>query len=86
MNDWIANHAAALTGAGIVLAVVLVVGLLALLDPERLDPTPRHARRRRPGADPFEVELGGECYPCAADQHSGCDDTRCTCCGTEPGL
>ena len=61
MNDWIADHAAALTGAGIVLALVLVVGTLAVLDPEHLDLRPHHARRRgvayRSPRDPFEVEL-----------------------------
>ena len=65
MNDWIADHAAALTGAGIVLAIALVVGTIAILDPERLDLRPHHVRRRgvayrspRPAADPFEVDLG----------------------------
>jgi hypothetical protein len=62
VNDFVASHAAALTGAGIVLAIVLIFGTLAVLDPERLDPRPHHARRRgvarQPLRDPFEVDLG----------------------------
>jgi hypothetical protein len=46
------------------------------LKPEFIAP-PRLVR------DPFEVDLGGECFPCAAGTHSECDYAACTCCGTE---
>ncbi|GMA26158.1 hypothetical protein GCM10025864_39170 [Luteimicrobium album] len=33
--------------------------------------------------DPFEVELGGECLPCAGGECWQCEGDGCTCCGTE---
>ncbi|MFC8733141.1 hypothetical protein ACFT5B_11840 [Luteimicrobium sp. NPDC057192] len=71
--------AAAWSAGGAVAFVALVFLALAILDPDRLDPRPRHLRKKnagRPGiATLFDVDLDDEPYlnpDCAQGKHKAC--------------